>query len=282
MMTEDITALKEMRKKMFLMAYVGGTAHLASAFSAAELFYVLYKKNVLRFKPEDPKWEERDRLILSKGHASLALYVSLAMAGFIEERELYTFIQPGTRLSGEPCPTGIPGIEAATGSLGHGLSIGLGMALAAKLDHKKYRTYVILGDGECQEGTIWEAVMAAHKYQLGNLTAILDCNRIQKMGFIDQTMRIDEWKSKWEAFGWQTDEICDGHDVEEICNVLKKRADPDIPRLVIANTVKGKGISIMENNPDWHFKMPNRRELKIFIQELDISEEDLIQCNGHI
>lgn len=278
----DMEALLEMRRQMFLTAYCGGTAHLASAFSAAELFYVLYEKGVLRISPEDPKSPDRDRLILSKGHASLALYVSLANKGFIEKEELKTFVQPGSRLGGEPCPTGVPGVEAATGSLGHGLSMGLGVALAGKLDGKDYKTYVVLGDGECQEGTIWEAVMAAHRYHLGNLVAILDCNKIQKMGLISETMQITEWRKKWEAFGWQVDEIMDGHDIEEIEAVLTKETDSDKPRLIIAHTVKGKGISIMENNPNWHFKMPNRRELKVFMSELNLTEKELNECKEHI
>ncbi|MDO4323063.1 MAG: transketolase [Lachnospiraceae bacterium] len=282
MTAEDLKNLKVMRKKMFLAAYAGGSAHLASAFSSAEIFYALYQKKILRTEPGNPQAENRDRLVLSKGHASLAWYASLAMAGFISEEELYTFIQPGTRLSGEPCPNGVPGIEAATGSLGHGLSLGLGMALAAKLDQKDFHTYVILGDGECQEGTIWEAVMAAHKYQLGNLTAILDCNKIQKMGFIEETMRISSWRSKWESFGWQVDEIKDGHDLDEICEVLRRKNDENIPRLVVANTTKGKGVSIMENNPNWHYKMPNRREMKTFVSELEISEKELEKCREHI
>lgn len=282
MRTEDLTRVKEMRRKMFLTAWRGGTAHLASAFSSAELFYALYEKNILRIDPADPQSPERDRLILSKGHAGLALYVSLAMAGFIEEKELDTFLQPGTRLGGEPCRNGLPGVEAATGSLGHGLSMGLGIALAGRLDGQDYRTYVILGDGECQEGTVWEAAMAAYKYRLGNLTAILDCNGIQKMGFIEDTMRIADWRDKWRSFGWQVDEIADGHDVDEICAVLRQENDRETPRLVIAHTVKGKGVSIMENNPNWHFKMPNRRELKTFMSELEITQEELEACRRHI
>ena len=282
MKTEEINALKNMRRQMFLTAWAGGTAHLASAFSSAELFYALYMRKILKNDPADPQNPDRDRLILSKGHAGLALYVSLAMAGFIEEEELHTFLQPGSLLGGEPCLNGIPGIEAATGSLGHGLSMAVGIALAGKMNGQNYRTYVILGDGECQEGTVWEAVMAAHKYQLGNLTAILDCNKIQKMGFIEDTMRIVDWRQKWESFGWQVDEISDGHDVDEICAVLEKENDAETPRLVIAHTVKGKGVSIMENNPDWHFKMPSRRELKVFMQELDLTQEELEECRKHI
>lgn len=282
MTNQDKINLQQMRKQMFLTAWTGGTAHLASAFSSAELFYALYQKGILKIDPRDMDHPDRDRLILSKGHAGLALYAALAMSGVIEQQELSTFLQPGTRLGGEPCPNGLPGVEAATGSLGHGLSIGLGMALAAKLDGKAFQTYVILGDGECQEGTVWEAVMAAHKFGLGNLTAILDCNGIQKMGPIAETMRIREWRSKWESFGWQVDEFADGHDVDEICEVLGRAHDADTPRLVIAHTVKGKGVSVMENNAAWHFKMPNRRELKVFMKELGITEEELEQCRKHI
>lgn len=282
MLLEERKELTEMRKQMFLTAYTGGKAHLASAFSCAEIFYALYGKKILRFRPEEPFWEDRDRLILSKGHASLALYVSLAMAGIIEKSELSTFLQDGSRLGGEPCCHGVPGVEAATGSLGHGLSMGLGMALAGKLDKKNYMTYVILGDGECQEGTVWEAVMAANKYSLDNLTAILDYNKIQKMGFISETMKINSWSEKWMAFGWQVDEIKNGHDLNQVCNVLSRENLSGKPRLIIANTVKGKGVSIMENNPNWHFKMPNRRELMVFMKELEISEEELAECRKHI
>ncbi len=282
MRTDELTRLKEMRRRMFLTAWGGGTAHLASAFSSAELFYALYERKILKIDPADPWNPNRDRLILSKGHAGLALYVFLASAGFIEEEELDTFLKPGTRLGGEPCLNGIPGVEAATGSLGHGLPMGLGIALAGRLNGQDYRTYVILGDGECQEGTVWEAVMAAHRYRLGNLTAILDCNKIQKMGFVGDTMRIDGWRDRWQSFGWQVDEIADGHDVDEICAVLSRENDPETPRLVIAHTVKGKGVSVMENNPNWHFRMPNRRELKIFMSELEITQEELEACRKHI
>ena len=280
MITEDSVYLNQMRKRIFLTACSGGIAHLASAFSCAEILYALYMKKILNVDPDDPWNAERDRLILSKGHASLALYTALAMRGFFPESELSSFLQPGSRLGGEPCRDGLPGIETTTGSLGHGLAVGIGIALAGKLDQKNYRTFVILGDGECQEGTIWEAVMIAHKYQLAQLTVILDANGIQKMGHINETMRILEWRSKFESFGWRVDEISDGHDVDEICKVLcSETADnPDAPRLVIAHTVKGKGVSLMENNPNWHFKMPNKRETKIFLSELGISEEEYETC----
>ena len=278
----DKKNLLQMRKDMFLTACCGGQAHLASAFSAAEILYVLYQKGVLRIDPKDPGSPDRDRLILSKGHAGLALYVSLAQAGFFPKEELRTFLQPGTRIGGEPCLNSLPGAEAATGSLGHGLSIGMGIALAGKLDRKDYRVYVILGDGECQEGTVWEAVMAAYRYGLDNLIAILDCNKIQKMGAVSEMMKISGWRSRWEAFGWDVDECMDGHDPDELEAVLRRNNQTGRPRLVIAHTVKGKGVSVMEGQAAWHFKMPNKRETKKFMEELQISEEELEACRKHI
>lgn len=286
MIQKDKDNVQEIRKKIFLSAYTGTQsgvlAHLASAFSVVELMYALYHKKILTYDAANPEWADRDRFILSKGHAGLALYVSLAENGFFQEEELSTFLQPGSRIGGEPCLNGLPGVEATSGSLGHGLSMGVGMALAAKLDHKDYKTYVVLGDGECQEGTIWEAVMSAHKYRLDNLTAIVDYNKVQKMGFIVDTMRISEWKNKWESFGWKAEEIKDGHDVDEICEVLQKQNDSGEPRVILLNTVKGKGVSCMENNAAWHFKMPNKRELKRFMEELNITEEELNRCRGLI
>ena len=274
--------MKEIRKKIFLTAYTSGVAHLASAFSLVEMMYVLYQKGILRYDPNNPDWEDRDRLILSKGHGSLALYVALQEAGFFEEELLYTFCQPDSILGGEPKFGDIPGVEATTGSLGHGLSLGVGMALANKIDEKDCKTYVIIGDGESQEGTIWEAAMSAAHFQLKNLTVILDCNRIQKMGPVEESMSISEWRSRWESFGWQVEEISDGHNIDEIYSCLSKSNDTDRPRFIIAHTVKGKGISIMENNHNWHFKMPSKRELKVFMEELNITEEELMKCREHI
>lgn len=274
--------MKDIRKKIFLTAYAGGVAHLASAFSLVEIMYVLYQKGILRYDPKNPAWEERDRLILSKGHGSLALYTALCRAGFFGEDLLYTFLRPGSILGGEPKLGDIPGVEATTGSLGHGLSMGVGMAIAHKLDHKDCRTYVIIGDGESQEGTIWEAVMSAAHFKLDNLTVILDCNKIQKMGPVEESMSISEWRSKWDSFGWLTDEISDGHNIDEIYECLSKENNSGKPRLVIAHTIKGKGVSIMENDHNWHFKMPGKRELKVFMEELNITEEELAKCREHI
>ena len=275
-------ALAEIRKDIFLTAYSCGTAHLASAFSLAEIMYALYEEKILRFDPADPKWEGRDRFILSKGHGSLALYVMLQRAGFFGKEVLSSFSKPGSILGGEPKYGEIPGVEATTGSLGHGLSLGVGMAMAHKMDGKPAKTYVIIGDGECEEGTIWEAVMSAARFHLDNLTVILDCNGIQKMGTVEQSMEIKEWRSRFEAFNWIVDEIEDGNNVSMVLNCLSKENVSNQPRLVIAHTVKGKGVSIMEHNHNWHFKMPNKRELKVFMEELGITQEELDECRKRI
>lgn len=172
-------------------------------------------------------------------------------------------------------------MEASTGSLGHGLSIGVGMAIANKIDGRDSKTYVILGDGECEEGSVWEAVMSAAAFGLENLVVLLDNNRIQKMGSVAAIMGIGDWRSRWEAFGWSVDEV-DGHEVDALCRTLTAPAAKGRPRVVIANTVKGKGVTIMENQPSWHWKLPNRRELKVIVQELMITGEELEQCRKPI
>lgn len=272
--------LKYLRKRIFLTAYSGGIGHLASAFSIVEILYALYNNGILRYDPANPDWNGRDRLILSKGHGSLALYNVLCMAGYFLESELYTFCQPGSSLGGEPNILEMSGIEASTGSLGHGLSIGLGMALALKVDRKDNQVYVIIGDGECEEGSIWEAVMSGAAFRLDNLTVILDNNRLQKMGFVKDIAGIKSWADRFAAFGWQV-KSTDGHNVLDVCEKLTGRWETGKPRVLIAETVKGKGVSIMENIPGWHWKMPNKREIKYFMQELNITEEELEKCRQH-
>ncbi len=276
-MNGDELKAAALRKEIFLTGYSASIAHLASAYSLVEMLYALYMKGVMRCDPKNPEWPKRDRLILSKGHGSLALYAILNMAGFFDLATLRSFSKPGSILGGEPCTPHIPGVEASTGSLGHGLSIGVGMALVSKIDGSDSKTYVILGDGECEEGSVWEAVMSATAFGLENLVVLLDNNRIQKMGPVQAIMGIGDWRARWEAFGWSVDEV-DGHDVDALCRVLTAAAVPGRPRVVIANTVKGKGVSIMENQPSWHWKLPNRRELKTIVQELMITEEELEQC----
>ncbi|MDR1288733.1 MAG: transketolase [Treponema sp.] len=283
MTCEDLQNIRELRKNIFLAAYSsgGGHAHLASSFSIVEILYVLYMKGILKYRSGEPLWKDRDILVISKGHASLAAYAVLAMAGFFDREELFTFCCGKTRLGGEPSMLLVPGVESSSaGSLGHGLSFGAGAALANKMDKSGSKVYVIIGDGECEEGTIWEAAMSAARHRLDNLTVILDNNRIQKMGFVMDTMSIDSWESRWRAFGWHIIRA-GGHDTDSLAGAFGDPGEEGKPRLVIADTVKGKGVSIMENNPDWHFKMPNKKELKTVIQELGITGEELLNCRKH-
>lgn len=266
--------LLELRKEIFITGYKGGMAHLASCFSCLEMLYALYLKDILRYDASNPKWEERDRFILSKGHAGLALYCVLKEAGLMTAEQVSSYLTEMSLIGGEPCMRDCEWIEATTGSLGHGLSLGLGMAMALKSDGRNARVYVMLGDGECEEGTIWEAAMMAAAQKLDNLIAILDCNKLQKMDYVQQTIGEPNWRQKWEAFGWSVDEV-DGHDMNAFKAVLERPADKGRPRLIIANTIKGKGVSIMENHANWHFKLPGRKELKVFKEELEISDAEL-------
>jgi transketolase len=271
-----------LRKNIFLAAYSGGVGHLASAFSLVEILRVLYLDGVMRYDARNPQWEGRDILILSKGHGSLALYAVLAEAGYFGEDELWTFCRPGTMLGGEPNTLECPGVEASTGSLGHGLSVGLGMALALKSDGKPNRVYVIVGDGECQEGSVWEAVMSATAFALDNLTVIIDNNRIQKMDFIEKIMGTNGLGDRFESFGWDV-QTCDGHDPAALKSALTGLSGgwhDGTPRCLIAQTVKGKGLSLMENNPAWHWRMPNKKELKVFCSELNITQDELDAVKG--
>lgn len=269
--------LKEIRKEIFLTAYSASIAHIASAYSIVEILYALYMKNILKYNPNNPQDENRDLFILSKGHGSLALYTILSKVGFFDQKTLRSFSKPGSILGGEPCIPNIPGIEASTGSLGHGLSIGAGMALAKKLDNKNNKVYVLLGDGECEEGTVLEAAMFAAHYKLNNLIVIIDNNKLQKMDTVEKVLGIKSWKEIFKSFNWEVKEA-DGHNVEELIKTFSEGNKTDKPLLIIANTIKGKGVSIVENNPKWHWKLPNKKELKAFIEELNITEEELEQC----
>lgn len=271
---DETDKIKKLKKKIFITAYKAGAAHLASSFSVIDLLYVLYCKKIIGYDIQNPWAAERDRLILSKGHACLALYVILNEVGMITDEELNSFCQPGSHLGGEPKLGAAPGIEASTGSLGHGLSFGTGIAMASKMNRYNNKVYVILGDGECQEGSVWEAAMSAANFKLNNLIVIVDDNRLQAMDSVDAIMGIKSWKEKWEAFGFDVSEI-DGHDLDEIEETFKNIEDNNKPKLIISHTVKGHGISFMENVPIWHFRMPNEEELEIVKKELDIATEEL-------
>lgn len=271
----DLHIISELRKKIFITGYKGGMAHLASCFSCLEMLYAFYLKGILNYDKNNPKWEERDRFILSKGHAGLALYAVLEQAGLISDKMYTSYLKDGCQMGGEPCMRDCEWIEATTGSLGHGLSMGLGIALGLKLNNSHAKVYVMLGDGELEEGTVWEAIMTAPAFGVSNLIAILDCNRIQKMDFVNKIIGEPSWENKFTSFGWNV-VTTDGHNIEAFKEcVLNVKETCDKPTVIIAETVKGKGVSIMENNPNWHFKLPGRKELKVFKEELNISDSEL-------
>lgn len=265
---------KEIRKMIFKIAYYAGGGHLGAAFSVADIISVLYFGDVLKYDAKNPNWDGRDYFILSKGHACYALYAALAKAGFFEEEELRNLGKPCSVFGGHPKIHEIPGIEASTGALGHGLSYGIGISYANKVDCKNNHTYVVLGDGECQEGSVWEAALSAPTLELDNLTAIVDYNKLQGMDNLENIVRMCPFADKWKAFGWDTVEI-DGHNHQEIREALFRRAEKK-PVLVIANTIKGKGVSFMEGVPIWHYRMPNEQELSILMQELEMTEQDFV------
>lgn len=274
---DDGRELLDIRRTVFLAAHARGAAHVASSLSLVELLYALYLKGGMRHDPADPLWSGRDRLVLSKGHGSLALYAVLARAGYFDRGELATFAQPGSRLGGEPHCLEAPGVEASTGSLGHGLSIALGYALAAKMDGKDSRALVIVGDGECQEGSIWEAAAVAPRLGADNLTVLVDANRIQKSCATEFVVGPDSLVASWESFGWFVKEV-DGHDVGAVLEALDRCERAPSPAVVVARTVKGKGIGVMEGDPTWHYRMPRKKELRSALADLGLEEEDL--CRG--
>lgn len=273
-MTTEIVESKcrEIRKNIFLQAYAANGAHMGAAFSVTDILGTLYFGDVLKYKPDQPDWVDRDRVILSKGHAGVALYAVLALAGYFDKEYLKTFCKPGSKLGGHPKINEIPGVEASTGALGHGLPFGIGMAYANKVDNRQSHTYVILGDGECQEGSIWEGALSAPTLGLDNLTVIVDHNKLQAMDELETIVHMKPFADKWKAFGWNVVET-DGHNCNEIREALLVRRK-DIPTLVIAHTIKGKGVSFMENVPIWHYRMPNAEELPVLLQELGFTEEE--------
>lgn len=269
---------KEIRRKIFKMIYKAGGGHVAPSLSIVDILTALYFGGVMKYNPKDPKMPHRDRFVLSKGHASAALFTVLAKAGYFEEDILNTYCKMGSILGGHPDMNKVPGVEASTGALGHGFPYALGIAMAGKLDKKGYRVYALLGDGECQEGSIWEAALFAAQQKLGNLTAIVDYNKLQAMDRLENIVGMEPLADKWKAFGWDVVEV-DGHNVEELVDVLGKDMDLNAaPRVVIAHTLKGKGISFMEDIPIWHYRMPNEEEMKIVLKELDITLEELTKA----
>jgi transketolase len=243
--------------------------HVGSAFSVMEIVCVLYD-DVLRFDPKNPRWPDRDRFIFSKGHGCLALYVMLAEKGFFPSGELYKTCKFGAMLGGHPESRKIPGVEASTGALGHGLSIGVGCALAARIDRKNYRTFVLIGDGESNEGSVWEAALSAGKHKLDSLTVIVDYNKMQSYGTTYEIQDLEPLVDKWSSFGFSVREA-DGHDVRALKKaLLDVPYDAGRPSALICHTVKGKGMRTTEHNPEWHHKAKLKpEELKQLYAELE-------------
>jgi len=257
----------ELRTDALRMIYRRGQGHPGGALSAAEVIAALYFHH-LRIKPEVPDWENRDRFILSKGHASAILYPALAKRGYFPVEELDTWGEIGGRIQGHPDRLKTPGIDMSAGCLGHGISIGAGLCLAARIKGLDYRSYVLLGDGECQSGIIWEGVMLAAKYGLSSLIVILDYNKVQLDGRVDEIMPLEPLREKWASFNWNIMEI-DGHNMEEVLDSLDEACrSSDKPTVIIAHTVKGKGVSFMEGKAEWHGKAPSTDELEQAIKEL--------------
>jgi transketolase len=271
------------RARVLLAVHNAGGGHVGGPLSCTDMLVALYFQ-IMNINPQKPDWKDRDRFILSKGHSTIALYSVLAERGYFPIEELNTFDAIDSRLQGHPDMTMTPGIDMSSGSLGQGLSPGIGMALGARKLKKDFHTYVMLGDGEVQEGQIWEAAFVASRYGLDNLTAILDNNRLQQygwqMGGTVMQPPFEQPDQKWQAFGWNTIEI-DGHNIEEFINAIKEaKKIPGIPTIIIAHTTKGKGVSFMEDQYDWHARIPDDKELILALRELGQSELSPLSSGG--
>jgi len=262
---------KRIRIEIIKMIYEAQSGHPGGSLSIADIIAVLYFY-VMKIDPHNPYWSNRDRFILSKGHACPAWYASLALRGFISMKDLSSLRSLGSPLQGHPDMRKTKGVDMTTGSLGNGLSAGIGMAVAAKLDKKDYRVHVLLGDGELDEGILWEGTAFAYKYKLDNLLAIVDYNKLQLDGSTEEVMPLEPLINKWQAFNWYTLEI-DGHSITEILSAIEKsHRIKDKPTVIIAHTIKGKGVSFMEDKVDWHGKVPNEAQFKQALNELSESK----------
>jgi transketolase len=256
---------QSVRRRDLAMISRAGLGHIGGDFSVADILATLYGA-VLNVDPQDPRSPERDRFILSKGHCAGALYSILAACGFFADEELDTFVEPLSALNGHPNRNKVPGVETNTGPLGHGFPIAVGHALSAKLQSSSRRTFVVMGDGELQEGSNWEAAMTAAHYNLTSLTAIVDRNRFQQGAGTEETKALDPLDDKWMSFGFEVREV-NGHDYAELLNALTPPGT-DKPVCVIANTIKGKGVSFMENRAEWHHKVPSSEQVQAALEEL--------------
>ena len=258
------------RRNGLEMSRISRGSHIGSVFSVAEIIAVLYT-GILHVDPKNPQMPERDRLILSKGHAGSAVYAALAETGFFPVEELKNHYANGSILSGHVSHKGIPGVEVSTGSLGHGLSIGAGMAMGARMNGEDWRTWVVLGDGECDEGSVWEAALQAAQFRLDRLVAVVDYNHMQSLFTVEKTLQLEPFEDKWRDFGWNAQSV-DGHDVRALRAAFERamgNAGSGKPSVVLAHTVKGKGVSFMENNILWHYRTPQGEEYEAALKELE-------------
>ncbi|MFA7709778.1 MAG: transketolase [Candidatus Neomarinimicrobiota bacterium] len=259
---------KRIRIHTLKMISSGGSSHIGAAFSIVEILAVLYN-DILKIYPDNPKSDRRDRFILSKGHAGAAVYATLAEKGFFNIEKLKTHYQDGSDLCGHVSHKGILGVDLSTGSLGHGLSVGAGMALAGRIDNKKHRVFVLLSDGECDEGSTWEAVLFAAHHKLDNLIAIVDYNKIQSLAPVAETITLEPFSEKWKSFNWAVQEV-DGHNNNLLYDTLNNIPFyKDKPSVLIAHTIKGKGVSFMENQVLWHYRCPRGEEFEAALKELE-------------
>ncbi|MFL5945139.1 MAG: transketolase [Gaiellaceae bacterium] len=259
---------KRIRAHCIRMTADANASHVGSALSTADILAVLYQR-ILRFDATQPDWPDRDRFILSKGHGCTALYAVLAEAGYFPVERLATFCEDGSPLAGHATHKDMPGIEVSTGSLGHGLSLGTGMALAGRRDGRDYRVFCLLSDGECDEGSTWEPALFAPHHGLDNLVAIIDYNKIQSLGRVEEVIDLAPLAEKWRAFGWATEEI-DGHDIPMLESLLSRvPLEPGKPTCIVAHTVKGKGVSFMEDDLLWHYRAPLGDLRETALAELD-------------
>jgi transketolase len=270
--TRDIAQLQEisrdLRVDIIRMLVEAGSGHPGGSLSEIDILTCLFFGGVLHYKADQPAWPERDRFVLSKGHCTPGLYSTMALAGYFPKDELMTFRKLGSRLQGHPDRTALPGVESSAGSLGQGLSVCVGMALAARADGASWRTYCVMGDGEQEAGQVWEAAMSASKYGLDNLCGIVDANQVQQTGLVRDTMPIEPLPDKYRAFGWHAIEI-DGHDYRQILDAFDEAAKTKgSPSMIVARTVKGKGVSFMELDYNWHGKAPSPEEGERAIAEI--------------
>jgi transketolase len=265
MQSEELA--RKIRVHSVQMTGRGGGSHVGACLSIADILAVLYGGS-LKYQAREPRWPDRDRFIVSKGHAAAAVYAALAESGFIPSEKLLSHYQDGADLCGHVSHKGVPGIELSTGSLGHGLPVAAGMAYGAKLDSKEHRVIVLMSDGECDEGSNWEAILFASHHKLSNLTVVVDYNKIQSLKSVAETLALEPFVDKWRAFGWSVREV-DGHDHEDLENAFNSLPlEKDRPSCILAHTIKGKGVSFMEHSVLWHYRSPKGDELAAALREL--------------